>query len=248
MTPPHKIRGKKRKTHFLLWWNTLSFPIQLICHDVTTSLTPPPPRNDHYSRLIVTRTSRMTFHLKKKAPAMWLSCRCFFPHVPQCSRLAWSARRWPGITSPPATWGSCLCAKETSSRSTARSGETRAGGRERPTDEWVQRLWRHHRDDDDGEGLKNHVEREQGGGFDLCRAGAGNYCSHTHTLRSHLEPKVVLQSDPRRTIFGSTKNPFLKEPIKVPQRTLKKWFFKAPFLVRQGTFQTMQGSLTLLLP
>jgi len=46
------------------------------------------------------------------------------------------------------------------------------------------------------------------------------------------------------TIFGSTKNlsnngslknHFLKEsfkePIKVSQRTFKKWFFKAPFLV-----------------
>jgi len=44
------------------------------------------------------------------------------------------------------------------------------------------------------------------------------------------------------TIYGSTKNlshqgseknhflkEFLKEPIKVPQRTFKTWFFKAPF-------------------
>jgi len=41
---------------------------------------------------------------------------------------------------------------------------------------------------------------------------------------------------------GSLKNHFLKEifkePIKVSQRTFRKWFFKAPFLVPQRTFQT----------
>jgi len=31
---------------------------------------------------------------------------------------------------------------------------------------------------------------------------------------------------------------FFKEPIKISQRTLKKWFFKEPFLVPQRTFQT----------
>ena len=56
---------------------------------------------------------------------------------PQCSRRGWWTRRWPGITLRRGTWGSCRFGRGTSSRSTARSAETRAGGRERPTAEWV---------------------------------------------------------------------------------------------------------------
>lgn len=55
----------------------------------------------------------------------------------QCSLLGWSVQQWPGITLQHETWESCHCEKETLSKSTARSVETRAGGKERPTDEWV---------------------------------------------------------------------------------------------------------------
>ena len=50
--------------------------------------------------------------------------------------------------------------------------------------------------------------------------------------------KTVLQSEAIETISCSTKNLsdhliklFLKEPTKVPGRTIKKWLFEAPFLV-----------------
>jgi len=49
-------------------------------------------------------------------------------------------------------------------------------------------------------------------------------CLHTETWRCHLEPKTILQSDA------------LEEALLVPQRTFKKLFFKAPFLVPQKIF------------
>lgn len=61
----------------------------------------------------------------------------FSPPFSQCLLLGWSVQQWPGITLLHETWESCRCEKETLSKSTARLVETRAGGKERPTDEWV---------------------------------------------------------------------------------------------------------------
>jgi len=73
------------------------------------------------------------------------------------------------------------------------------------------------------------------------------YNSHyTHTQRKIKVPPGTENGSSerchRRTISGSTENllnqgslknhflkEFFKEPIKVSQRTLKKWFFKEPF-------------------
>lgn len=55
----------------------------------------------------------------------------------QCLLPGWSVQQWPGITLQHETWESCLSEKEILSKSTARLVVTRAGGKERPMDEWV---------------------------------------------------------------------------------------------------------------
>lgn len=107
---------------------------------------------------IITTMSRMTFPLSTlyqwwialvillytkltvKRAVRFFKCEWFelslFPFS-QCLLLGWSAQQWPGITLRHGTCESCPCGKETLSKSTARSAETRAGGKERPTDEWV---------------------------------------------------------------------------------------------------------------
>lgn len=53
--------------------------------------------------------------------------------VVQFSHRRWWAQQWPDITLQLETWENYLWEKETSSKSTARSEETRAGGKERLT-------------------------------------------------------------------------------------------------------------------